>query len=237
MPWSWVLALGFAPGLAIMIYIFWKDRLNKEPLHLLFLCFLAGVFAIVPAIILELTFGRIFPDLENGNVLQIAIHAFIGVGLIEEFSKMYALKKVVWRSTHFDEPFDGITYSVMVSMGFATAENIAYIWQANEGGTGIATAGLRAFTAVPAHASFSVIMGYYLGLAKFVPQKSILYQIVALLLATIFHGAYDFFLFTQELTGTILGAMISLVLGLYFSRKAISIHGNLKDNWFTQDEA
>lgn len=236
MAWSWVLAFGFAPGLAIMIYIFWKDRLNKEPLHLLVLCFLAGVFAIVPAILLELTFGRIFPDLAQGNVLQIALHAFIGVGLMEEFSKMYALKKVVWKSNHFDEPFDGITYSVMVAMGFASAENIAYIWQANEAGNGIAVAGLRAFTAVPAHASFSIIMGCFLGFAKFVPQKSILYQTIALLLATAFHGAYDFFLFTQEMTGTILGAMLSLVFGLYYSQKAIRIHGNRKDKWFRKEE-
>lgn len=236
MSWTWVLALGFAPGLAIMIYIFWKDRLNREPLHLLLLCFIAGVFSIIPAIIMEISFGRLFPELEQGNILQIAIHAFVGVGLIEEISKMYALKKVVWKSNHFDEPFDGITYSVMVSMGFATAENIAYIWQANEGTTGMATAALRAFTAVPAHASFAILMGYYLGLAKFFPQKSFLYQTIALLLATVFHGAYDFFLFTQEMTGTIIGAMISLVLGLYFSNKAIRLHGNLKEQWFPKDE-
>ena len=234
--WVWILALGFAPGLAIMLYIFWKDRLNREPLHLLFLCFLAGVMAIIPAILLEIAFGKIFPDLASGNFLQIAIHAFIGIGLIEEFTKFYTLKKAVWKSAYFDEPFDGITYSVMVAMGFATAENIAYIWKANISGAGMATATLRAFTAVPAHASFGILIGYFLGFARFKPDHSGIYQFAALFFATLFHGAYDFFLFTQEMTGTILGAIISLVTGIYFSRKAIQIHGNKKEQWFLDEQ-
>lgn len=228
MAWPYILALGLAPGLAIMVYIFWKDKLNPEPLHLLLRCFLLGVLSIIPAFILELLFQKVFPGIKSGAWVDVLIYALTGVGLVEEGCKFYFLKRSVWRSAHFDEPFDGITYSVMVSMGFATAENIIYIFQAQTPETAFTTGILRAFTAVPAHASFAVLMGFFIGFARFAPHRSALYQLLGLGTATVFHGAYDFFLFTQEMTGTIAGAIISLILGVYFSYKAIQIHGGMK---------
>ncbi|MBK7649981.1 MAG: PrsW family intramembrane metalloprotease [Flammeovirgaceae bacterium] len=41
--------------------------------------------------------------------------------------------RALYNNKHFNEPFDGIVYSVMVGMGFATFENILYVV---EGGIG-----------------------------------------------------------------------------------------------------
>jgi RsiW-degrading membrane proteinase PrsW (M82 family) len=106
----------------------------------------------------------------------------------------------------------------MVSMGFATFENILYV---TEGGIG--TAFMRMFTAVPAHASFAILMGFYLGKAKFEHKKSY-YALHALGVATLFHGAYDYCLFISFVPGIVFGALASLVVGIWLSRKAISIH-------------
>jgi len=43
-------------------------------------------------------------------------------------------------------------------------------------------------------------------------------------LAIVFHGAYDFFLFIDYIPGVWVGAAISLVIGVYLSRKAIQKH-------------
>jgi hypothetical protein len=45
-----------------------------------------------------------------------------------------------------------------------------------------------------------------------------------LFLAVLFHGAYDFFLFIRFIPGISIGAFISLIIGVIFSRKAIRIH-------------
>jgi len=82
---------------------------------------------------------------------------------------------------------------------------------------------LRMFTAVPAHAAFAVLMGYYLGKAKFEHKKGH-YSIYALGIATLLHGAYDYFWFIAYVPGIWLGAIVSLFLGIYFSKKAIKIH-------------
>ena len=92
---------------------------------------------------------------------------------------------------------------------------------------------MRLFLAVPAHASFAIIMGYFMGKARFSAQKQRFLLFFGVFWATVFHGSYDFFLFLQEshTTGSdnaslllFLGAMVSLVTGLILSKKAIKEH-------------
>jgi RsiW-degrading membrane proteinase PrsW (M82 family) len=106
----------------------------------------------------------------------------------------------------------------MVSMGFACTENIMYVI---DGGYQVAV--LRAFTAVPAHATFGVLMGFYMGKAKFSNNRLVL-NLTGLLLATLFHGAYDFFLFINFIPGISIGAFISLAIGIVLAKKAIKAH-------------
>ncbi len=103
-------------------------------------------------------------------------------------------------------------------MGFATLENILYVSQ-----YGMGNAIVRMFTAVPAHASFAVVMGYYVGLAKF-RNQAVLLQLQGLLMAVILHGAYDFFLMINSIPLITAGALVSLLLGIRFSLKAIRLH-------------
>ncbi len=83
---------------------------------------------------------------------------------------------------------------------------------------------VRMFTAVPAHASFAVLMGYFLGKAKFTHHKELYYSFVALLVASAFHGAYDYFWFIAYVPGIWVGAIVSLIAALLLSRKAIRLH-------------
>ena len=59
---------------------------------------------------------------------------------------------------------------------------------------------LRTFTAVPAHAMFAVMMGYYAGLAKFAADDSERNRLLArgLFMAIVFHGAYDTSFFIES---------------------------------------
>jgi len=66
-------------------------------------------------------------------------------------------------------------------------------------------------------------MGYFMGKAKFTNQKA-KWNLIGLLTAIIFHGAYDFFLFINFIPGISIGAFISLFLGIILSRKAMKLH-------------
>ena len=212
-----LLAISFAPGAGIILYIYLKDKHEREPVGLLARSFLFGVLAVLVTFMISFPL-EMFAPTDSQNLSQQAVYAFLIVALVEEFSKFLFVRGILYNNPHFNEPFDGIVYSVMVGMGFATFENILYV---SEGG--VSTAVMRMFTAVPAHASFAVLMGYYLGRAKFELNKGYL-AFVGLLAATAFHGAYDYFWFISFVPGIWVGAIASLAVGIWLSRKAIKIH-------------
>jgi RsiW-degrading membrane proteinase PrsW (M82 family)/ribosomal protein S18 acetylase RimI-like enzyme len=228
-----LLALAIAPSLAICIYIFYKESHNREPAINLVMSFLWGMLTIVPAALIEWNLNPNIPR----NVAGILFICFIGIALVEEVCKYVVLRYYAFNRTSFDEPLDGIMYSVMVAMGFATVENIMYVTD-----HGFTVAFMRMFTSVPGHATFGVIMGYYAGKAKFdmANRKKLLFTGVAW--ATIAHGFYDSFLFLSEnhwmkqyVSDFLLfaGAMISLFICIRFSRKMIRLHEATSDRLYT----
>ena len=153
---------------------------------------------------------------ETGSVGNIALFAFLIVALSEEFSKFLVVRFYCYPKKAFDDPFDGIIYSVMVGMGFATIENVGYVYQ-----NGLIVGLMRLFLSVPGHATFAILMGYYVGMAKFNPAKSGWYLFLGLLLAVIFHGTYDFCLFAGKTWMNFAGAVVSLIIAIRLSTKAI----------------
>ncbi len=217
-----LLGLALAPSAAIILFIYLKDKHEREPVSLLLISFFYGIFSTLITLVISLPVNMLI-ILRANDVVDEFYAAFFKVALVEEFSKFFFVRFILFRNKHFNEPFDGIVYAVMVSMGFATLENVLYVFE-----FGYETAILRMFTAVPAHATFGVLMGYFLGKAKFTHQKKLLYSFVALLAATLFHGSYDYFWFIANVkgiwTGIWMGAILSLVIGLILSRNAIRLH-------------
>jgi RsiW-degrading membrane proteinase PrsW (M82 family) len=212
-----LLAIALAPGVCIVLYIYLKDMHEREPVSLLIKSFLFGILAIIVTLVVSIPIDLLIP-IEDEDLSEQAVHAFLLVALVEESSKFLFVRGVLYNNDHFNEPFDGIVYSVMVGMGFATLENIFYVI---EGGVGIGL--MRMFTAVPAHATFAVMMGFFVGRAKF-DHKRIYFSLYGLLTATFFHGAYDYFFFINFVPGMGFGASASLAVGIMLSHKAIRIH-------------
>jgi len=205
-----ILILAVAPPLLIAYYVYQKDKYDKEPKSLIIKSFLFGCLGIIPAIFLE-----IFAE---GMFTNLFLYVFIGIAFVEEGVKYFFLKKYLFNNKEFNEPMDGIVYAVMISLGFATVENIAYVF--NNQGQEINVALIRMFTAIPLHAACGVILGYFVGLAKFSDNKNILLY-KGLFLATLVHALYNYFIFLGE--GFIL-SIIALAVAVYYSKKAINIH-------------
>lgn len=214
-----LLLLAIAPVMIVVVFIYFKDKFEKEPIRFLFKNFLLGAFiSVLVTFILSIILNSIHPLTNDKSIFEQFIKAFVVVALVEEYSKYIIVKYYAQPNKEFNEPFDGIVYAVMVSMGFAALENVLYVFQ-----YGFSNGVMRAFTAVPAHATFGILMGYFMGKAKFSNNKLKL-NLFGLLAATIFHGAYDFFLFINFIPGTIIGALISLIVGVFLARKAIKKH-------------
>jgi protease PrsW len=234
------IALALAPGFAIILFILYKDRYNREPRLNLIVSFILGCVAIFPAIWFETKFSSTI----DGTQAGVAIFSYAVVGFSEEFSKFLGLRFYSFRQRSFDEPFDGIVYSVMVSMGFATLENVLYVMKYAELGMGLQVGLQRMFLSVPAHATFAVVMGYFVGKAKFDSANGFLLMLIGLAGAIFFHGTFDFFLFIKDLSYAgkemselllIGGAVVSLIVAILLSRNLIRKHRNLSEQLFKKE--
>ena len=210
--------LAILPGLLISFWIFRADKYDREPVVHLLICFVLGMVSTIPAIALE-QYAQSLGLNEDGSMWEVFVFAMLGVALIEEACKYVFLFVYPYRRSFFNEPMDGIVYMVLIGMGFATLENIFYAQE-----YGIQTVIVRAFTAVPAHAAFAVIMGYYAGLAKFDSKNRFWLFFLGLFLATLLHGMYDFFLMQNDYPSLMGFALVALWIGIRYARRMIKLH-------------
>lgn len=95
---------------------------------------------------------------------------FVMVGILEEFVKHLVLRFSDEYKIH--SVSEAIQFSIIVALGFAFVENILYFTQVLQTGLLVGPQFLvlivlRSVLSVGAHVSFSAILGYYYGLAKF----------------------------------------------------------------------
>ena len=192
------LALAVIPSLVLLKYFHGKDRERPEPKRMVFTVFFAGFLSVIPAVILEILISQFGSPFFRTPYLAAAFEAFIVAGFCEEWMKRQAVKLCIYGKPAFDEYLDGIIYMVTAGLGFACVENIMYVL---EGGVTVAL--IRGVTAVPLHAGASGIMGYFIGKARFAPdrreERALFRQ--GLLWAVLIHGYYDFVLFIIPVAG------------------------------------
>lgn len=179
-----ILMAAVAPGLSLLAYFYLKDRYETEPIHLVIRMFIFGILLVYPTMVLQHSFIQ---EVGEGTFTS----AFFLSGGIEEFLKWFVLYHLIYRHASFDEPYDGIVYAVAVGLGYATLENIIYAFL---NASSFYALMIRALLPVSAHALFGVMMGYYMGKAKFTPEKSQRYLWFSLLLPIVWHGLFDYIL-------------------------------------------
>ncbi len=157
-----IITLGFAPGFFWLWYIYRRD-LEPEPLHLIRNCFIAGMGAVIAVGLLG----------APAKALPSWVVAVIVAPVIEECIKFGACYAVAYRDKDFNEPMDGVVCAVAVALGFASLENVFYLFDAMKQGISSLTFTtlVRAFFTVPGHALFGIMWGYALGRAKFEDQQ------------------------------------------------------------------
>jgi len=186
-----LLVISVAPVFIILVYIYFRDKYEKEPIGLLLLSLFSGSLVAVAAILIE-NFLSTF-NTYTETYRSAAYNAFVVASFSEETCKFLALYLLIWRNKNFNERFDGIVYAVFVSLGFAMIENLFYVYSG-----GMSTGVVRAFTAIPLHAFTGIFMGFYLGFARFQVGNKMANFILAFVIPFLIHGLYDFFLMTQQ---------------------------------------
>ena len=206
------LAAAVLPAIILMVYVYRQDQRDLEPMGLLGSCLMMGVAAALASIAMEAAgmYGLQMAQVDQTTPLGIMILAFGVVALVEEGTKLFFLYLKTWKHPAFDYKFDGIIYSVFVSLGFAAFENIKYVFS-----YGLAVALPRAILAIPGHMTFAVVMGVFYGRAKYLenhgkPGKW-LYIFLGWFFAVLLHGFYD----TCAMLGTAESSMVFSVFIIF----------------------
>jgi RsiW-degrading membrane proteinase PrsW (M82 family) len=199
MVWA-ALVLPMIPGV-IWLWIFYRtDWYEPEPKRLVAGTFALGVIAILPAFGAERLVGLFYPFLEHieranaeGTVAwgPLVIGCFLVIGPFEELAKFAAVRWFVFRNREFDEPLDGIIYAAAAALGFASLENVLYVFDFKSGAIQWSTLGVRSLLALPGHVIFSTTWGYALGRSKFDARYRVWPMVAA---SAMLHGLYDFLL-------------------------------------------
>lgn len=178
-----VISAAVAPAIALLSFFYLKDKYETEPLSLVVKVYIFGVLLVFPIMVIQ------FGIKEEMNISYLS-DAFFVSGAFEEFFKWFLVFYGAYLHEEFNEPYDGIVYASALSLGFASLENIFYLYT-----FGIEEALIRALLPVSGHALFGVIMGYYLGKAKFsFGKKKKIYLTLSLVLPILLHGTFNFLL-------------------------------------------
>lgn len=181
--------------LPIIIFICWiclKDKYEKEPPIKLAKYFILGIIVSILAIFIELYINK-FNNF-SGFVGLIYL-AFFVTAFTEEGLKAIILIPILLKDKDFNEKLDGIIYSIFLSLGFATIENIIYIMK-EKFELSIQLGISRGLISIPSHIMFAITMGYYISKYKFEEDKKKrkIYIACSVIVPILLHGIFDFIL-------------------------------------------
>ena len=192
---SFIVYIAIIPSILLCLYIYYMDVVEKEPIKLLLTLFFIGVLLTVPARFLEQLIIT-STKLDYNNIKDSFLLSFLVIALVEEGYKFVAFLSATWKNKEFNQKYDAIVYAVFISLGFATLENIVYIYN-NDASIAL----YRGLISVPAHAFYAVASGFFLGLAKersLNKKSSKIYILLSFIVPVILHGLFDFFLLTEN---------------------------------------
>ncbi|MCK8828375.1 PrsW family glutamic-type intramembrane protease [Natroniella acetigena] len=200
----YLIIISIIPGLLWVYFFYRKDKYEPEPVYLVLRSFLYGALLVIPVGLIEAPFADLIAQPPNLPVL-LGVSIFV-IGLVEEVGKFAVVWYTIYHSDEFNEVLDGIIYSISVALGFAAVENLLYAVV-----FGFRVGIVRAVVTSLVHASFSGIMGFYLGKAKCEKRSSLI--IVGLVQVVLLHGVYDFLILGGLVSNYV---MFGIIILLYF---------------------
>ncbi len=174
--------LAASPAAMLALFVFFKDKYEKEPYFMLVTSVLFGFISCGYVLALDLAIENI--PIKQGSLFSV----FVLSAGTEEFIKLVFVFFLNFKNKHLNEPFDAVIYSSYVCLGFAWAENIIYVFSPELGG--LRTAFMRAIFSVPGHFLFSVLMGYNLASFTYY-KKGIKYLAYTFIFPYAAHAVYN----------------------------------------------
>lgn len=200
------------PSILLVYLVLKHDKVESEPAGLLVRLFILGALTTLPAGLLESFGERGIMAVNRSSDMQALLMFLICVPLAEEGLK-YLVLMTTWKNEAFNFTFDGVVYAVIVSLGFATLENMLYVLNYMS----LQVAVMRGILSVPLHCTCGIFMGYFYGMARNhrargEQVRSMADRVLALLVPLLIHGIYDFALSIESDAISVAGLGFTVVV-------------------------
>jgi protease PrsW len=158
------------PAVLWLAFFYLMDRHEPEPKQLV-----AGVCvlgALIAAPLADFVQAHLAPPVAlavpgySPFALDRVIYAVLVAGLTQEICKYAVVRYTIYMSREFDEPMDGIVYTMACGTGFAVWVN--YHWlSSHDHEVYLSIGAAKAVVTTLAHATFAGLLGFVMGRAKF----------------------------------------------------------------------
>lgn len=212
---STTIALIIAPLIAIIIAVSSSKILDKKSLFTFISAFICGLFTVIPMII-ALTVAEKYGFNDLKNLRRILFYSFFVIGFFAEFSKFLVLKYYFIPKEILTKPFDGILFSVMIALGFATTSNIYFsLYWGN-----VENLLLVNYCVPFTNLLLGIIMGFFVGMSKF--RKNPVDTLTGLFAAIFFQGFFNFCIASYDYLLLGLVGFGTLVIAVSLSIKSVN---------------
>ncbi len=185
------LPLLIAPLIFLILIFFARKIMEKKVLNLFASAYFLGLLTAIP-MILVLYFVYSYWLTHVQSLRRIVFYSFVLIGFLSELFKFLLLRFYYLPKKSFTKLFDGILFSVMIAMGYATAANVYFFYEWRY------TDGIRIvlYTLPVAVFFISIIMGFFIGLSKF--RSNNFDSLTGFSAAVILFGFYSFCLLSGD---------------------------------------
>ncbi len=201
----------FAPGVSWLAYWYYRAHAGPRRLRPVIAFFLSGLLA-GPLALAFFAFMELNPyysglaTIGESSELEKFTYSIFAIGPVEEMAKFL----VAWLALRLldkeaNPALGGVIYAAAAALGFATIENWYYMIDAD------AVVWHRALTLPFTHVLFSSFWGVGLSLYYTRRKRRVFWLVMGLLLSFIYHGLYDYILFSEDIPPTMVLPLVFIM--------------------------
>lgn len=210
------LFLGIIPSVIWLLFYLRKD-VHPESNPMILRIFFFGMLITLPAVLIEFGLYNFLDQTLKINshptLISVSIF-FFGLAFIEELLKFLVVREKVFSHSELDEPIDVMLYMIIAALGFAAVENIITLSSLGpvfKLGSTLSVIVFRFWGATFLHALCSGTFGYFLAMSFCEPKKANVNILSGIIIVTLLHGFYNFFIINMKEEISFLAAAIILI--------------------------
>jgi len=193
-----------------------KGGMENKTWTLFFSSFFFGILAAIPMAI-AVYYVKNNWLIHAASIRRILFFAFVLIGFLAELFKFLFLRYKFITNASLTKPFDGILYGVVISLGYATAAGIFFLfeWDYTD------RLSIVLYSIPFANLLTGIILGFFIGMGKF-RKPSFIDSLTGLGAAVFFQGFFNFCLFSEDYLLLGLVAAGTFIISILLSTKSIN---------------